>query len=75
MLDRVDRGPESMWTGSMWTGSMWTGSMWTGAGWTTGEYDDFLTAFWGNQPPAWKHLAGESPDTSPGCRNPQQPCR
>ena len=43
----------SAWTGSAWTGSAWTGSAWTGSAWTTAEYEgDFLTAFYGNQPPA-----------------------
>ncbi|MBV9097832.1 MAG: S8 family peptidase, partial [Frankiaceae bacterium] len=39
----------SAWTGSAWTGSAWTGSAWTGSAWTSAEYDDFMTAFWGNK--------------------------
>jgi serine protease AprX len=47
------------WTGAAWTGAAWTGAAWTGAAWTSAEYDEFLTAFWGNRPPWWMHLPGE----------------
>jgi serine protease AprX len=47
------------WTGAAWTGAAWTGAAWTGAAWTSAEYDEFLTAFWGNRPPWWRHLPGE----------------
>ncbi|MEO6205521.1 MAG: S8 family serine peptidase [Mycobacteriales bacterium] len=52
----------STWTGSTWTGSTWTGSTWTGSTWTTAEYDEFLTAFWGNRPGPGKRVAGENND-------------
>ena len=60
----------SRWTGSRWTGSRWTGSRWTGSDWTstlpTGaantERNDFLTAFWGQRPPAGRIVAGETSD-------------
>jgi hypothetical protein len=29
-------------------------------------YDDFLTAFWGNRPPFWKHVHGETSEPRPG---------
>jgi serine protease AprX len=52
------------WTGSRWTGSRWTGSRWTGSRWTS--VDDrpsrFLTAFWGQNPPAGVTLPGETSD-------------
>ncbi|MDP3714753.1 MAG: S8 family serine peptidase [Mycobacteriales bacterium] len=54
----------SSWTGSSWTGSSWTGSSWTGSSWTTAEYDEFLTAFWGQRPPRWKTLPGEVSDSA-----------
>jgi serine protease AprX len=47
------------WTGAAWTGAAWTGAAWTGGAWTSAEYDEFLTAFWGNKPPWWKSLPGE----------------
>ncbi|MDQ1699149.1 MAG: serine protease AprX [Frankiaceae bacterium] len=56
----------SAWTGSAWTGSAWTGSAWTGSAWTGAVYDDFLTAFWGNRAPWWKHIAGEVSEPRPG---------
>jgi len=56
----------SAWTGSAWTGSAWTGSAWTGSAWTSAMYDDFLTAFWGNKAPWWKHVAGEVSEPRPG---------
>jgi len=56
----------SAWTGSAWTGSAWTGSAWTGSAWTSAVYDDFLTAFWGNKAPWWKHVAGEVSEPRPG---------
>ena len=56
----------SAWTGSAWTGSAWTGSAWTGSAWTGATYDDFLTAFWGNKAPWWKHLPGEVSEPRPG---------
>ncbi len=56
----------SSWTGSSWTGSSWTGSSWTGSSWTTAEYDEFLTAFWGNRPPPGKRVSGENNDDLPG---------
>ena len=59
----------STWTGSTWTGSTWTGSTWTGSTWTTAAYDDeFLTAWWGNRPPAGKRVPGELNDPIPGSR-------
>jgi serine protease AprX len=60
----------SAWTGSAWTGSAWTGSAWTGSAWTSATYDDdeFLTAFWGNRPPWWKHVNGETSDPRPGLK-------
>jgi serine protease AprX len=54
----------SSWTGSSWTGSSWTGSSWTGSSWTAAEYDEFLTAFWGQRPPRWKKLPGEVSDSA-----------
>ncbi len=56
------------WTGAAWTGAAWTGAAWTGAAWTSAEYDDFMTAFWGNRPPWWTHLPGELSDPSPHLR-------
>jgi serine protease AprX len=59
----------SAWTGSAWTGSAWTGSAWTGSAWTSAVYDDtddFLTAFWGNRPSWFKHVAGEVSEPRPG---------
>ena len=56
----------SAWTGSAWTGSAWTGSAWTGSAWTGAVYDDFLTAFWGNRAPWWKHIPGEVSEPRPG---------
>ena len=53
------------WTGNAWTGSSWTGSAWTTAGygdWTTAEYEEFLTAWWGPEPPARFAALGEKPD-------------
>ena len=47
------------WTGAAWTGAAWTGAAWTGGAWTSAEYDEFLTAFWGNRPPWWVTLPGE----------------
>jgi serine protease AprX len=47
------------WTGAAWTGAAWTGAAWTGAAWTSAEYDEFMTAFWGNRPPWWVNLPGE----------------
>jgi serine protease AprX len=58
----------SAWTGSAWTGSAWTGSAWTGSAWTSALYDDFLTAFWGNRAPWWKHVPGEQNDPKPALR-------
>jgi serine protease AprX len=55
----------SSWTGSSWTGSSWTGSSWTGSSWTSAEYEEFLTAFWGNRPKFGKHVNGEKSDPSP----------
>ena len=65
----------STWTGSNWTGSKWTGSKWTGSKWTgskldqrrprTGDVthgDDFLTAFWGQDPQAGLIVPGETSD-------------
>jgi hypothetical protein len=31
-------------------------------------YDDFLTAFWGNRPPFYKHLPGENSEPQPGLK-------
>jgi serine protease AprX len=47
------------WTGAAWTGAAWTGAAWTGGAWTSAEYDEFMTAFWGNRPPWWAHIPGE----------------
>ncbi|MGH3371300.1 MAG: S8 family serine peptidase, partial [Nocardioidaceae bacterium] len=47
------------WTGGTWNGTTWTGTTWTGTTWTTGQYDEFLTAFWGDRPPHGRHLPGE----------------
>jgi serine protease AprX len=59
----------SAWTGSAWTGSAWTGSAWTGSAWTANEfttaeydYDEFLTAWWGNRPNPGKNIPGERND-------------
>ncbi|HVF21168.1 MAG TPA: S8 family serine peptidase [Mycobacteriales bacterium] len=59
------------WTGGTWTGGTWTGGTWTGGTWTGNEYGDeeanqFLTAFWGNRPPYWVSLPGETSDPAPG---------
>ena len=55
------------WTGSRWTGSRWTGSRWTGSRWTSADgkaqRSRFLTAFWGQNPPAGVTLPGESSDS------------
>ncbi|HEU5084984.1 MAG TPA: S8 family serine peptidase [Acidimicrobiales bacterium] len=60
----------SAWTGSAWTGSAWTGSAWTGSAWTSAAYegdgDLFLTAWWGMNPPAGVHVAGELPAPAAG---------
>ncbi|MBV9098841.1 MAG: hypothetical protein JO079_12370, partial [Frankiaceae bacterium] len=56
------------WDGSAWTGSAWTGSAWTGSAWTSAEYDDFMTAFWGNKTPWWKRLPGEIRSPRPGLK-------
>jgi serine protease AprX len=58
----------SRWTGSRWTGSRWTGSRWTGSRWTSTlaphtQSNDFLTAFWGQRPPAGLTLPGEVSDS------------
>jgi serine protease AprX len=53
------------WTGTTWTGTTWTGTTWTGTAWTSAEYDDFLTAFWGNRPAWWQHVSGEVSDPPP----------
>ena len=55
----------SPWTGVAWKDATWTGVAWKDAGWTTGEwttgeYDEFLSAFWGATPPPGKRLAGEA---------------
>ena len=66
----------SKWTGSKWTGSKWTGSGWTSAetpqavpaeGRATApaptaltQGDDFLTAFWGQNPGPGLTVLGES---------------
>ena len=51
------------WTGAAWTGAAWTGAAWTGGAWTTGVYGDeediFLTAFYGECPPAVLKIPGE----------------
>ena len=65
-----DATVSSPWTGSAWKESTWTGSAWKEGSWTTGEwttaeYDDFLTAFWGTNPPPGKHVKGER-FTAPG---------
>ena len=49
----------SSWTGSSWTGSSWTGSSWTGSSWTGDSWGGSQTAFWGGQPKAGDHVAGE----------------
>jgi serine protease AprX len=54
----------SAWTGLSWKSSTWTGLSWKSADWTTGEwtageYDEFLSAFWGNGPPPGRFLPGE----------------
>jgi serine protease AprX len=59
-----DAAVTSPWTGSAWKDSTWTGSAWKEASWTTGEwttaeYDEFLTAFWGPNPPPGKRVEGE----------------
>ena len=51
------------WTGAAWTGAAWTGAAWTGTAWTSAVYeDDFMTAFWGNRPPASRRVPGEIPE-------------
>ena len=56
----------SKWTGSKWTGSKWTGSKWTGSKWTSTDgvapRNGFLTAFWGQRPPAGSTVPGEVSD-------------
>ena len=47
------------WTGSNWQGTAWTGTAWTGTAWTTGEYDEFLAAFWGDRTRSNNRLPGE----------------
>ncbi len=59
-----DSAVTSPWTGSAWKDSTWAGSAWKEAAWTTGEWttaehDDFLTAFWGSNPPPGKAVKGE----------------
>jgi serine protease AprX len=58
------------WTGTTWTGTTWTGTTWTGTTWTelvSGVSDQvqFLTAFWGDNPPFGTHVAGETSDPLP----------
>ena len=65
-----DTTATSPWTGSAWKGSTWQGSAWKDTGWTTGEWttaehDEFLTAFWGANPPPGKAVKGER-FTAPG---------
>jgi serine protease AprX len=53
------------WTGASWTGASWTGASWTGGSWTGGSWSSglggtpFLTAWWGDEPAADQHIAGE----------------
>ena len=54
------------WTGGTWTAGTWTAGTWTSGTWTGNDFtsmaydeDEFLTAFWGNRPPASKKLPGE----------------
>lgn len=47
------------WKSSAWTGISWKSSDWTTGDWTTGEYDSFLSAFWGSGPPPGRYLPGE----------------
>ena len=53
------------WTGAAWTGAAWTGAAWTGNGWNSGHDGSFLTAWWGDEPPANQHIPGEQ-STSAG---------
>ena len=64
-----DTTVSSPWTGVAWKDSSWSGVAWKEAAWTTGEwtgegYDEFLTAFWGANPPPGKRVKGE-PFTKP----------
>ncbi|HTL87183.1 MAG TPA: S8 family peptidase [Acidimicrobiia bacterium] len=49
----------SPWTGVSWKGATWDGVSWKDAFWTSGDGDQFQTAWWGNEPPPGKHVAGE----------------
>jgi serine protease AprX len=55
------------WTGNAWTGMAWAGNAWTGNAWTSAEYefDEFLSAFWGDKTHWWKKLPGEESELSP----------
>lgn len=53
------------WTGNSWTGNSWTGNSWTGNSWTTGEYEEFLSAFWGARPHWSQSLPGEVSEAPP----------
>ncbi len=60
----------SKWSGSKWSGSKWSGSKWSGSNWTSGDLvtadltlgNDFLTAFWGQNPKAGLIVPGEPSD-------------
>lgn len=68
------RWSESVWTGSRWSGSRWSGSRWSGSRWSGSRWsgsrwsstldvthgDDFLTAFWGQNPKKGLTLPGET---------------
>jgi serine protease AprX len=55
------------WKDSTWSGVSWKEGTWTTGDWTTGEYDEFLTAWWGPTPPPGVRMEGE-PFTPPGQR-------
>ncbi len=60
----------SKWSGSKWSGSKWSGSKWSGSTWTSADLDggdvthrnDFLTAFWGQNPKSGLIVPGETSD-------------
>lgn len=58
------------WTATSWTATSWTATSWTATSWTATSWtSDFQSAFWGDRPPWWHHLDGETNEPRPAaCR-------
>ena len=54
------------WNGATWNGGTWNGGTWNGATWNGGTWNgatwnsEFLTLWWGDEPAAGTHVAGET---------------